>query len=352
MPSSHRFLTNAWYAAALSTEVGAEALFKRTILDTSILLFRTQNGEAVALHDRCPHRFAPLSMGSREVDTVVCPYHGLKFDSNGACVHNPHGAQRIPDRCSVKRFPLAERDGFLWIWMGDAEADHDALPDYNPLVSGHENAVGYTYMYLNANYQLILDNVMDLSHIDHLHGEIITTRGQLSPIAPALAETHNTVSARWEWKQQPAMLILNPFLPSPDDEARQFFDITWRAPGNIQLSVGATQAADSALNLETCVGQYDLHTCTPETATTTHYFFATRRNHIEEDGDYNAFKIQAMHDAFMTEDGPILEALQQEMKTDDLFAMRPMLMSNDVAPVKMRQRLIKLIESENATSAA
>jgi len=346
MQTQQPFLSNAWYAAALATEVDTDILFNRTILNTSVVLYRTKNGEAVALHDRCPHRFAPLSMGSREEDVLVCPYHGLKFDSNGACVHNPHGAQRIPERCSVKRFPLVERDGFLWIWMGDAEADLNAIPDYTPLVSGHENSVGFTYMYIKANYQLILDNVMDLSHIDHLHGEIISTRGKLSPVAPALTETTNTVTARWEWTQQPAMLILNQFLPEPDDEARQFFDITWTAPANIQLSVGATQDADAPLSLDSSVGQYDLHTCTPETATTTHYFFATRRNHIEDDAEYNAFKIQAMHDAFVTEDGPILEALQKEMNTDDLFGMRPVLMSNDVAPVKMRQHLIKLIDME------
>ena len=71
--------------------------------------------------------------------------------------------------------------------------------------------------------------------------------------------------------------------------------------------------------LRGCVGQYDLHTCTPETAGSTHYFFATRRNHSVEDGDYNRAKIRAMHTAFETEDGPIIEAVQEEMDTSDFF---------------------------------
>ena len=70
--------------------------------------------------------------------------------------------------------------------------------------------------------------------------------------------------------------------------------------------------SDGPLDLSNCVGQYDLHICTPESATTTHYFFATRRNHLEEDGEFNEMKIKAMHDAFVTEDGPALDAAHKE----------------------------------------
>lgn len=345
------YLTNVWYVAALSTEVNGEALFRRRILDTPVLIYRKQDGSPVALYDRCPHRFVPLSMGRREGDDVVCRYHGLKFDCSGKCTHNPHGNQRIPEAARTRSFPIVERYGFLWIWMGEAAADPATIPDYSPLDEGHPNAVAYTYMHPSANYQLILDNVMDLSHIDHVHGEIITTRGKLSPLVPQLRETPATVEARWEWRQQPAMLIFNQFLPDPQGEARHFFDITWSAPANIQLSVGAVQGAGQ-LDLDDCVGQYDLHTCTPETAGTTHYFFATRRNHIVEDADYNRAKIEAMHAAFMDEDGPILDAVQAEMGDADFFALGPVLMSNDVAPVKVRRHLKRLIDDERAWLAS
>jgi phenylpropionate dioxygenase-like ring-hydroxylating dioxygenase large terminal subunit len=340
------YLMNAWYVAALSTEVGPEALFHRRILDTSVLIYRKQDGTPVALHDRCPHRFAPLHLGKRIGDEVACPYHALQFDCSGQCTKNPHGNGQIPRAAKVRSFPLVERHGFLWIWMGEAEADLDRLPDYAPLDAGHENGVAYTYMHMKAHYELIIDNVMDLSHIDHVHGEIITTRGQLSPLVPQMREGDERISARWEWKQTPAMLIFANFMPDPAAEARMFFDITWAPPAHIQLSVGATQNG-AALDLEHCIGQYDLHTCTPETAHTTHYWFATRRNHIEEDGDFNKMKIQAMHTAFETEDGPIIEAVHGEMGTPEFFSLNPVLMSNDAAPVKVRRLLKKLIAAES-----
>ncbi|WP_337233230.1 hypothetical protein, partial [Vibrio cholerae] len=76
-------------------------------------------------------------------------------------------------------------------------------PDFGPLDDGHPNALAHTYMRMDVNYELIIDNVMDLSHIDHVHSEIISTRGQLSPLVPAVKEGADSVNARWEWSQQP-----------------------------------------------------------------------------------------------------------------------------------------------------
>ncbi len=340
------YLLNCWYVAAMSRELGAEAMLTRQLLDTSVLMYRKADGTPVAMHDRCPHRFVPLSMGERHGDDVVCKYHALRFDCSGQCTHNPHGTGRIPAAAKVRTFPLLEKYGFIWIWMGDEPADAAKLPDFSELDNGPATGVAHTYMPMKANYELIIDNVMDLSHIDHVHGEIITTRGQLSPLIPPVKEDNNTVNARWEWRQTPAMMIFANFLPDPTAEARGFFDITWSAPANIQLSVGAIQG-EGALDLNDTVGQYDLHTCTPASATESHYFFATRRNHIVDDGEYNQMKIEAMHNAFVTEDGPIIEAVQKEMNTNDFFSLNPVLMSNDAAPVRVRRLLARLIAQQS-----
>lgn len=346
----HTFLKNCWYVAALSTDVDAFNLFKRKIMNTNVVMYRTQAGEPVALQDRCPHRFAPLSLGKRDGDELVCPYHALKFNSTGQCTHNPHGKGHIPTAAKVQTFPLVERYGFLWIWMGDADsADDDLIPDYSELVSGHENSVGHTYMHVKCNFELLTDNVMDLSHIDHVHGEIITTRGKLSPLVPKVTETHNSIAARWEWEQQPAMMIFAPLLPSPHESAEQYFNIIWTAPSHIQLTVAAVQNGEFGVD---DLNQYDLHTTTPETENTTHYFFATRRNHIEEDASFNVMKIQNMHRAFEDEDVPLLEAVQDEMVSTDFFSLNPVLMSNDIAPVRVRKKLLELIEQENQHNPA
>jgi phenylpropionate dioxygenase-like ring-hydroxylating dioxygenase large terminal subunit len=348
METTIPYLRNAWYVAALSTEVGPEALFHRTLLDTAVMIYRKADGTPVAMHDRCPHRFAPLHLGKRVGDEVACLYHALQFNCEGKCTKNPHGNGSIPKAAQVRIYPLLERYGFVWIWMGDAPADPSKLPDFATLDDGPATGVAHTYLPMQAHYELIIDNVMDLSHVDHVHGEVLSTRGQLTPLVPRLREGERMVSARWEWQQTPPIQILAAFLPEPMLEARHFVEVSWSPPATIQLTIGCTQDAAVTLDLEHTIGQYDLHTCTPESAGRTHYFFATRRNHRVDDAEFNTMKIQAMHAAFELEDGPIITAIHEEMGTSDFFSLAPVLMSNDVAPVKVRRLLKKLIAAESA----
>ena len=345
MSENRSYMMQGWYVAATSGEVGPEALFHRKLLGTSVVIYRDSQGQPVALQDRCPHRFAPLSLGKREGDEVVCPYHGLKFDQRGMCTHNPHGRGALPNKQVVRTFPIVEKHGFLWIWMAEDEADYTKLPDFQTLDDGHPEGIGYTYMKLPVNYRMILDNVMDLSHVDHVHGEIITTRGKLSPLIPNVEDGGTTVSASWEWKQTPPILILDPFLPRPGEEARHWIKVSWSAPGNIQLSLYCAQDDTPVFDGP---GQYDLHTVTPEDDHSTHYFFCTRRNHVESDPEYNAMKIRAMHDAFENEDGPLIAAAEREMDGEDFFDLGPMLLSNDLAAVKVRRRIRDMVEREKA----
>ena len=162
------YLNNAWYVACWSDEL-TEALITRTILEKPVLLYRKANGDAVAIGNLCPHRFAPLHMGKRIGDTVQCGYHGMVFGESGQCVLNPHHGGVISPAMKVAAYPLIERHGALWIWMGEADAADEALlPDF-----GCYSAPGFTtirgMMDVAANYELITDNLLDLTHADFLH---------------------------------------------------------------------------------------------------------------------------------------------------------------------------------------
>jgi len=73
------FLKNVWYAAGHSETLESTPISRR-ICDEPIMFYRTGNGSISALHDRCPHRFVPLSAGKVEGDVVQCGYHGLRFE--------------------------------------------------------------------------------------------------------------------------------------------------------------------------------------------------------------------------------------------------------------------------------
>src|SRR5262249_55992316 len=103
---SGTYLRNAWYVAAWSDDLADGQLLSRTILKEPVVLFRKSDRHLAALQDRCPHRFAPLHMGKIvDGDRVQCPYHGLEFDSSGACVLNPHRTKNIPPRPPLPTYP-------------------------------------------------------------------------------------------------------------------------------------------------------------------------------------------------------------------------------------------------------
>ena len=165
------FLRNAWYVAGWSDELSAGRLLSRTLLDEPVVLFRDERGQARALFDRCPHRFAHLSMGQLcdGGASLQCAYHGLRFDGAGRCVLNPHTGGVIPKAAVVRHYPVIERYSALWIWMGDSSrADEHGIPELSFLDPDHW-AVGTGSMEVEAPYELEIDNILDLSHIEFLH---------------------------------------------------------------------------------------------------------------------------------------------------------------------------------------
>src|ERR1700683_944477 len=112
------FLRNAWYVASTSQELAGRGIVSRMILNERIVLFKTEKGEIAALRDACIHRQAPLSLGRVVAETIQCGYHGARFDKTGRCVDIP-GQTAIAPRAQVRSYPVTERFGFIWVWMGD-----------------------------------------------------------------------------------------------------------------------------------------------------------------------------------------------------------------------------------------
>jgi vanillate O-demethylase monooxygenase subunit len=166
------FIKNCWYAAGFPEELG-RSLLARTYLGEPVVLYRKRDGKPVALEDRCAHRRLPLSMGRLIDDTLQCGYHGLIYDCAGACVAIP-GQPRISPGTGVRAYPVVDRHAFTRIWMGDpAFADESLIPDYGGL-DRPDWASSRIQFQVRAHYQLIIDNLLDLSHLAYVHA---TTTG-------------------------------------------------------------------------------------------------------------------------------------------------------------------------------
>lgn len=341
------YLRNAWYVAAWDDEVEPDTLFHRRILGELVLLVREQDGTVRALRDRCPHRFAPLHLGKRHGDVIECAYHGLRFATDGRCVLNPQGDGTIPPNAVVPGYPLAEKNMLLWIWMGDpALADAADIPEFVGL-DPDSYAINKGYMYTPANYELMTDNIMDLGHIEFLHEGLLGSE----------AVRRGDIDVRQDGKVVYSnRLVRNEILPpamealfeSEGKPVDRWLDVRWHAPGNMQLTVGVAPAGAPPRIGREAPG---VHLMTPETETTTHYFWASARDFRRDDHALHESLEEGLRYAFEHQDKPMIEAVEDNMNGEDFWELRPMILACDAGAVRARRVLRKLISEEQAVAA-
>lgn len=170
-------IRNAWYVAAFRDGITRDLLSRR-ILNEPVVLYRTEAGEAVAVGGRCPHRHFPLGESCLKGDEIQCAYHGIRFGPDGKCTDIPSQPGFVPKTYAIPKYPLVEHGMWAWIWMGDANlADPALLPNLDAI--GHDgeglHPTPFYHNEINARYQLLNENLLDLTHIGFLHGTNIGT---------------------------------------------------------------------------------------------------------------------------------------------------------------------------------
>ena len=341
-----KYLRNTWYAAAWAHEIGS-GMLARMFLDEHVVLYRDPFGKPVALADRCPHRFAPLSRGKLTDGVVECPYHGLRFNSSGACIHNPHGP--IPSAAKIAAYPLLERHGMIWIWMGEpAAADPSMLPDFN-VIADHDNYTVVTgYLHVNTYYELTVDNLLDLSHAAYLHPLLGNTdsaeRNQFS-----IKQEGRTVWAYNHMPGEPPTKLWQMLWKTDSKVGDRRANMRWDPPSLLLLDVGFTECGRP---VSEGASMPSAHILTPETGQSTHYFWAAARDTFRDDASVSE-KIRVGIDmAFRLEDDPMIAACQERMGTTDLLSLNPLFFKTDAAAGLARRTLAALIAKEQSPSNA
>lgn len=174
---------DCWYVAGLSADFPAEQLTGHVFCDRPVVMWRTKDGDVVAYDDRCSHKRFPLSKGRLMADgTLECAYHGMRYDMTGKCVMIPsHPTGPISPQAQVRPFPVIEQDGLVWIWPGDPDKAERRKPPRVPEVGdGKWETVCVGPMDVEANYLLLIENLLDITHFYPLHdgniGDIANSR--------------------------------------------------------------------------------------------------------------------------------------------------------------------------------
>jgi phenylpropionate dioxygenase-like ring-hydroxylating dioxygenase large terminal subunit len=333
------YLRNCWYQAGWSKELGCENSLARTLLETPLLFLRSPNGEISALHDRCPHRFAPLSAGMIAGGRVTCGYHGLVFDGTGACVHNPHGV--VTSALCVASFPAVERHTAIWVWLGDSgTADPALIPDLSYIDATPETARIAGYVPTRAHYELLSDNILDLSHADFLHPASL---GGMMVSAKTSSRTEgDDVIVEWDARNCEPPGAFKTQVPPPG-KADIWVEVRWSAPAVMTLATFGEPTGTPRIPESTAL---TLHNMVPETSTSSHYFYCNTRPYRTEDQDFTAFLRATLEAAFTQEDKPMIERQQTRIGAADFMALGPALLTVDAAAVRARRKLAELIARE------
>lgn len=315
------FPLDQWYVAALSQELKDQPL-GRTLLNKPVVLFRTADNQVAALEDRCCHRALPLSGGTVEERGLRCGYHGLLFSEGGKCIEIP-GQDKIPSKAKVPAYPVREQDQIIWIWFGSAEHPQPtfAPPAYDVHSSGKYLFDGDVYHY-DAPYQLIHDNLMDLSHLGYVHLHTIGGNASIHMNAQMNVDGDDSmvrvVRHMPDSVPPPTYTAAYPFKGNIDRWQEIEFHIN-----HLRIWTGAIDAGTDDLNNPDRGGFHmrGFHGVTPETDTSSHYFWTMATN---PEHDPEAVTAKVLHQTRLTfdEDKVVIEAQYQNMCR---FGTRPMI---------------------------
>jgi len=342
------FLLNCWQVAAYRREIVPGRMLSRRIANEPLVLFRTSNGRVVAMEDRCPHRSAPLSKGKLIGDVVRCGYHGLRYDAQGKCVLIP-GQGFIPPKAKARTFAAVERYTMVWIWLGNQErADPALIPDVHWM--DHPQWIASEgYHRIAANYQLLNDNLLDLSHETYVHVHTIGNEA----VADAPVEVKSDDKAVYVSKEidscNPPPFYQYLARVSATANVRRWQRTIYLPPGYIVIDVGVEPLEEIAGSNRVEGRVIDL--ITPETESSSHYFWAFARNFRLQEAEVTEFLRDGVRSTF-DEDKEMLEAQQRVLGEGDHDPAYKVAIKADAGAVQGRRLLASMIDAEARAVAA
>lgn len=296
---------NCWWVAAYADEVGRTPL-ARWLLDTPVVLYRTEEGGVVALEDRCPHRQAPLSIGKLRGDAIECGYHGFQFGPSGRCVRVP--SMSSPPPIGVEAYPVREIGPLIWIYLGDPSRLDDVPPPPELAWTRDSGfAIRKGRIEIAANYLLLKENVLDLTHFGYVHAATFQITDWVD--APKVEKNGDTVTYRQEFLGTP--LIPGMAIPLGLEPGTPWNRINSGSLLSPAVQEGRTDFCDPD-RTEPPTGRVRFaHLTTPIDQENMHYFYVFGRDFAREDAAMDMFE-QMVIKGFK-EDEFVLEQVQSIM---------------------------------------
>lgn len=313
------FPRNQWYAFGWDYEVGRAPIGRR-ICNEPIVVYRRLDGTPVALEDACPHRLLPMSAGRVEGDNIRCGYHGLLMSSSGETLEMPGGDPPRPHICG-KSYSIIEKHRFVWVWIGDQEkASPELIPDLWPC-----SAQGWVfdggYKQVGCDYRLLIDNLMDLTHETYVHLGSLGQPELMEVPMDTRVEDDSVIVSRWMPGVEAPPFWKNAL--KREGAVNRWQICRFVEPSSIMIDVGVSpvEAGDTLEQHDSGVRGVVINVLTPESDTSTHYFWGMARNFEIHDPGVTA-RLKAQQSDVFDEDVVVLEMQQNSIQRNSDLRLR------------------------------
>ena len=195
-------LPDAWFVACSSEELRRRPL-ARTVQGVPLVLFRSADGRAAALLDRCPHRNVPLSAGRVDGGELQCAYHGWRFDADGRCRAIPGLCGPLDARArNATAYATVEQDGFIWVYARP-DVEPESAPYRPPHLDDPRYSTARRAFSVPATLHAVVENALDVPHTAFLHGGLFRTRRKENEIEVAVRRWADRVEAEYIGEPRP-----------------------------------------------------------------------------------------------------------------------------------------------------
>ncbi|CAA0093034.1 Toluene-4-sulfonate monooxygenase system iron-sulfur subunit TsaM1 [Zhongshania aliphaticivorans] len=338
-----------WYVAGLCEEFGRD-LTSRTLLEKSVVFYRTEAGELIALQNRCLHRSFPLSESKLQGDNIVCGYHGIEYSPEGEIQNVPCQTQCPSGK--LRKYPIKEVGPFVFIWMGNPEnAEQGYIPEL-PYLENPQKVSFYGEEFLvDGSYLLLQENLNDLTHFTHLHantfGATVDSLDESFIKLPLdFAETNGIPGCyRTDDNSDRIKLGLPPEVLAEIGDRKVV-----NRNGGITVSPGVWlgenffHVEDPAPGKPETYKIYINHYLTPKTHNSCHYWYSVTTDFIEPTPE-NSAGMSALFRAAFEEDVVAINHMQKLLE-EDTTDYKEINVFGDKAGVLIRRKMLEWVANE------
>jgi len=199
MQSKFNFFQH-WYPLSPIEDLDPKQPTAVTLLGLRLVIWKPTSSETYRVFlDQCPHRLAPLSEGRVDEKTgnLMCSYHGWQFDSQGICTQIPQAenpqllTKKQQNLCAVT-LPCRQENDLLWVWP-DAKSAEQAATTLLPVSSKVDAGMDFVWSSyvrdLEYDWQTLVENLVDPSHVPFAHHGLQGNREQARPIAMKIVQS-------------------------------------------------------------------------------------------------------------------------------------------------------------------